>query len=69
MFQSIYLSEILGLYHSQKMWCHQQNYILPYNQLGEINHLSKYYREGGLKLIHGVHPVITRSIYQNFYLF
>ena len=25
----IYLSEILGLYHRQRMWCHQQNYIPP----------------------------------------
>ena len=29
----IYLSEILGLYHRQRIWCHQQKYILLYNQL------------------------------------
>ena len=27
---SIYLLENLGLYHTQKVWFHQQNYILPY---------------------------------------
>ena len=51
----IYLSEILGFYHKQKTWCHQQNYMLPYNQLEKINLLNNYQREGGLKLI----PVIT----------
>ena len=39
---SVYLSEILGFYHRQRMWCHKQNYILPYNQLGKINDLNKY---------------------------
>ena len=64
----IYLSEIIGLYHRQKKWCHHQNYILC-NQLEKINHLNKYLREVGLKLILELNPVITWSIYQNFYLF
>ena len=55
----IYLSEILGFYHRQKMRCHQQNYILRYNQLEKINLLNNYQREEGLKLI----PVVTQSIY------
>ena len=40
----IYLSETLGLYHKQKVWYHQQNYILLYDQLGILNYLNKYWR-------------------------